>query len=120
GGVQLPVLPLPYSLRYENGIGSVSPGCSSNAAKSIDCRCSRGGVPVFNRPSSKPSFARQPDRPVAAASPTRPPSVLRSPVCIKPRRDVPVVTMTARQVSWVPSAGATAGIEDGGWRIDDG
>src|SRR5205823_1510049 len=29
------IVPCPYSLRYENGHGSASPGCSSNAAKSI-------------------------------------------------------------------------------------
>jgi hypothetical protein len=36
------------------GVGSASPSCSSNFEKSIVLRSSHGGVPVFNRPHSKP------------------------------------------------------------------
>ena len=45
--------------------------------------------------------------PFAAASPKRPPSVLRSPVCIRPRRNVPVVTTTASASTGGPSAVTT-------------
>ena len=51
--------------------GSASPGCGSSRAKSIVRPLSRGGVPVLNRRSSKPSDAqalRQPVRGHVAAA----------------------------------------------------
>ena len=53
------------SVRVENGSGGSSPGCISNAAQSIVVPSSRGGVPVFSRPSAKPtrsSVRESPDR----------------------------------------------------------
>ena len=41
-------------VRIENGSGGSSPGCISNADQSMLRPSSRGGVPVFNRPSVKP------------------------------------------------------------------
>ena len=40
-------------VRIENGSGGSSPGCISSADQSIVRPSSRGGVPVFKRPSSK-------------------------------------------------------------------
>ena len=56
---------------------------------------SRGGVPVLRRPSAKPSRSSVCDRPTDGASPTRPAGVWRSPMWIRPRRNVPVVSTTA-------------------------
>ena len=60
------------SVRKENGTGGSSPGCISRPAQSIVRPSSRGGVPVFSRPSGKPSRARVAARPSEGASPTRP------------------------------------------------
>ena len=49
----------------ENGSGGSSPGCISSADQSMVRPSSRGGVPVFKRPSAKPAFfqrARKSDR----------------------------------------------------------
>src|ERR1039457_643342 len=58
------------NVKYETGS---SPGCGSVFEKSMDWRNSRGGVPVFKRPSSKPSSLSELERFIAAASPARPP-----------------------------------------------
>ena len=53
------------SVRVENGSGGSSPGCISSAAQSMVAPSSRGGVPVFSRPSAKPEAlqgAREADR----------------------------------------------------------
>ena len=42
------------SVITENGSGGSSPGCISTADQSIVVPSSRGGVPVFSRPSVKP------------------------------------------------------------------
>ena len=57
---------------------------------------SRGGVPVLRRPSANPSRSSVRDRPSAGASPTRPAGVWRSPIWMRPRRNVPVVSTTRR------------------------
>ena len=44
------------SVMTENGSGGSSPGCISTADQSIVVPSSRGGVPVFNRPSVKPGL----------------------------------------------------------------
>src|SRR5713101_6503676 len=75
------------------GTGS-SPGWISVLEKSIDLFNSRGGVPVLSRPNSSPSSISEADKPIAAASPARPPDCLFSPMCIRPFKNVPVVTMT--------------------------
>ena len=62
-------------------------------------RCSRGGVPVFIRPSSTPSASRDEESFSLARSPVLPPRVMHSPVCNNPRRKVPVVKTTARACS---------------------
>ena len=62
--------------------------------KSIVLFNKRGGVPVFSRPSSRPISFREPERPIAAASPARPPACCANPMCINPRKNVPVVTTT--------------------------
>src|SRR6266404_576928 len=81
------------------GTGS-SPGWVSVLEKSIDLFNSRGGVPVLSRPSSNPISRRDPDKPIAAASPARPPDCLFSPMCIRPFKNVPVVTMTVSPWYW--------------------
>ena len=57
-------------------------------------RSNRGGVPVFNRPNSNPTSRNEPERFIAAASPDLPPLCCAVPMCIKPRKNVPVVTTT--------------------------
>ena len=49
----------------ENGSGGSSPGCISSAAQSIVRPSSRGGVPVFKRPSAKPARSSVSERPIA-------------------------------------------------------
>ena len=83
------------SVSTENGSGGSSPGCISSAAQSMVRPSSRGGVPVLSRPSAKPSRSSVRDRPSAGASPTRPAGVWRSPMWMRPRRKVPVVSTTA-------------------------
>ena len=95
------------SVSVENGSGGSSPGCISTAAQSIVVPSSRGGVPVLSRPSAKPSRSRVSDSPTAGASPTRPAGVWRSPMWIRPRRNVPVVSTAAPQASSRPSARRT-------------
>ena len=51
------------SVMNENGGGGSSPGCTSSPAQSIVRPSSRGGVPVFSRPSAKPWRASVCDRP---------------------------------------------------------
>ena len=65
---------------------------------------SRGGVPVFRRPSAKPAARACVDRPIAGASPTRPAGICFSPIWMSPRRKVPVVSTTAPAVISRPSA----------------
>ena len=88
----------PYSFRYENGAGSSSPAAVRIARSRSYSRSSRGGVPVFSRPSSRPSRARQPESPRRSGFADAAAFGLRSPVCMRARRNVPVVTITARQV----------------------
>ena len=68
---------------------------------------SRGGVPVFRRPSAKPSWSSVRDRPMAGASPTRPAGICFSPIWMRPRRNVPVVSTTAPAEISRPSASVT-------------
>lgn len=56
-----------------NHAGGVSPACGSVRPKSTLLREIRGGVPVFNRPSSSPASFSDPDISIAASSPARPP-----------------------------------------------
>ena len=54
----------------------------------------RGGVPVLSLWSSIPASKKLADNDLALKSPKRPPSVLFAPMCIRPRKKVPVVTTT--------------------------
>ena len=83
------------SVSTENGSGGSSPGCGSVAAQSMVVPSSRGGVPVFSRPSAKPARSSVAERPTDGASPTRPAGICWSPIWIRPRRKVPVVSTTA-------------------------
>ena len=82
-------------VRVENGSGGSSPGCRSRPAQSIVLPSSRGGVPVFSRPSRKPARSSVGASPTEGASPTRPAGIFTSPMWIRPRRNVPVVITTA-------------------------
>jgi hypothetical protein len=86
----------------ENGSGGSSPGCISTADQSMVVPSSRGGVPVFNRPSVKPTRSNEAESPMAGASPTRPAGQFFSPRWISPRRKVPVVMTTALAASSRP------------------
>ena len=50
------------SVSVENGSGGSSPGCTSSAAQSMVVPSSRGGVPVFSRPSARPSRSSVSDK----------------------------------------------------------
>ena len=67
----------------------------------------RGGVPVFSRPSAKPCRSRVADRPRAGASPMRPAGICVSPIWIRPRKNVPVVSTAAPQAK-APTVGRHA------------
>ena len=54
----------------------------------------RGGVPVFSLSKVIPISKKLLLNDLALKSPNLPPSVLFAPMCIKPRRKVPVVTTT--------------------------
>ncbi len=91
----------------ENGVGRSSPGCMSTAFQSMVRPSSRGGVPVFSRPITKPRRASVSPKPMAGFSPTRPAGVRVSPIWIRPRRKVPVVMTTAPAASVRPSPSRT-------------
>ena len=63
----------------------------------------RGGVPVFRRMSSKPSFRSESESKLTAGRPSPPDSWHSFPIQVRPRRVVPEVMTTARAVSgpWV-------------------
>src|SRR6266478_6826150 len=88
------------------GTGS-SPGWISVLEKSIDLFNSRGGVPVLSRPNSNPSSISEADKPIAAASAARPPDCLFSPMCIRPFKNVPVVTITVLEWYWTSKVVST-------------
>ena len=81
----------------ENGVGSASPCSTWNTprrrsfSKSIDRRASRGGVPVFSRPHSKPKPFSDSARSLDGGSPARPAGRCSRPTWISPLRNVPVV-----------------------------
>ena len=90
-----------YSFKNENGIGSASPGCCSKTVKSME-RGSSGGAPVLSRPSSRPR--RQGSRTGRWRRTRRLGHrgfAIRRCAC-SARRNVPVVTTTARQFRRVP------------------
>ena len=97
------------SVSVENGSGGSSPGCISSAAQSMVVPSSRGGVPVFSRPSAKPARSSVRESPIAGASPTRPAGICRSPIWMRPRRNVPVVSTTSAS-----AIGAAVGQPDAG------
>ena len=102
------------SVRNENGTGGSSPGCTSSPRQSIVVPSSRGGVPVFSRPSAKPSPRKVRDRPSDGASPTRPAGIFSSPIWIRPPRNVPVVSTTRPAPIRRPSPSATPQTRPGG------
>src|SRR6185436_1520280 len=88
------------SCQNENqGTGS-SPVWGSVCEKSMDDLRSLGGVPVLRRPSSNPISFNDDDSPSAAASPDRPQDCWLEPTCIRPLRNVPVVTTTVPARNW--------------------
>ena len=95
------------SVSVENGSGGSSPGCISRAAQSIVVPSSRGGVPVFKRPSANPARSSVRDRPSAGASPARPAGICRSPIWISPRKKVPVVSTIDAAAKARPSPSMT-------------
>ena len=96
------------SVSIENGSGGSSPGCISSAAQSMVRAVEprrRSGLQPAERKAEPLQRQRQARR--AGASPTRPAGVCRSPIWIRPRRNVPVVSTTAPQASSRPSARRT-------------
>ncbi len=98
-----------YSFKYENGDGVSSPGCGSNREKSIEPRCNlrrRAGLqsPQFQSHLLQRQKIR-PSPPVHRLLTAF--GLLFSPVCIRARRNVPVVMMTASIGLCVPAARVT-------------
>ena len=86
------------SVRNENGTGSSSPACISRLAQSIEGPARRAGVPVLRRPIWRPSAAKRSASLTAGGAPKRPAAIRVSPMWMRPRRNVPVVTTTAPAV----------------------
>ncbi len=63
----------------------------------------RGGVPVFILPDSKPLASRVAVKPVEGLSPALPPPKFLSPIWISPFRKVPLVRMTVLEYIFKPS-----------------
>jgi len=81
---------LPYELKYGHRL---IPGLHLRLGKiNRTSSTGEGGVPVSKRPNSNPASANDADNPKAAASTARPPARWFCPTCIKPFRNVPVVT----------------------------
>ena len=62
-----------------------------------------GGVPVFNLPILKSYFANCSLKPVEGFSSYLPAGVLSSPICIKPFKKVPVVSINLLHDTFLPS-----------------
>ena len=95
------------SVSVENGIGGSSAGCISSTDQSIVRPSSRGGVPVFKRPSGNDILARRVASIFDGASPIRPACVRSLPRWISPPRNVPVVRTTLAAVKLRPSSQMT-------------
>ena len=82
GGVVM-LVSQPRTSRLEDRLdlltGAASPSCRCNRPKSMLEARSRGGVPVFSRPNSKPSRRSESLNPSAGSSPNRPPAHIFSP-----------------------------------------
>ena len=91
------------SVKKENGVGTGSPGCSSNRDHSIVRPSRRGGVPVFNRVHCKAKVLNCAPSVLEGASPFRPQAYRCSPTCARPFKKVPVVTITACESKSRPS-----------------
>ncbi len=75
---------------------SASPSCRSSRDTSIEENRARAGVPVFRRPTVKPSSRRRVPSPSAGGSPSLPPGPENSPMNRRASMKVPVVSTTAR------------------------
>ena len=79
-----------FDRKLNNGAG-FSPPCSIHLEKSHDIAFNRGGVPVFNLISLKPSFSSDSDKRFAAGLLSPPDSSTLCPMKIRPRNEVPLV-----------------------------
>jgi hypothetical protein len=91
-------------------VGSSSAGCMSRIDQSMLSEASRGGVPVFRRPSGRPIASSRSARRTDGLSPIRPPGRDTSPIWMTPRRNVPVVRTTADRGSRRRRPGTTPSI----------
>ena len=104
GGVHVAVGAVERKLK---GVGSASPGCSSNLDQSMVRPSRRGGVPVLRRHLAQAELLRDSPRRTLAGSPERPAVYCCSPQWMRPLRKVPVVTMTAWAAMVRPSRSRT-------------
>src|SRR5437868_4484407 len=81
-------LPRVTRSRNERRGGGSSPSCASSELKATEFPFNRHGVPVLNRPTSKPSV-RILSLKLDEVSPIRPPGLDCSPTWRSPRRNVP-------------------------------
>lgn len=87
----------------ENGTGGESPNWTLKFEKSIVSFLILGGVPVFNRPIRSSSVSKLLANPIAGSSPILPAGRMSRPMLIWPRKNVPVVMITALAEICVPS-----------------
>ena len=80
-------------LKLNNGAGT-SPFCSQHLVKSQDDAFNLGGVPVLSLISLKPSLSRDSESKLAAGLLSPPDSSISCPMKIRPRNEVPLVTIT--------------------------
>lgn len=88
------------------GTDGLSGVCLFRTLKLMDSLAIRGGVPVFNLPTTNPSFSRVWANPMEGSSPKRPAGCTSSPITVTPLRNVPVVRITLSAHTVLPSAKA--------------
>lgn len=68
-----------------------------------NCYVSYNNIPVLSLPNLKPAFSRVIASPIAGSSSMRPAGLLSRPILILPRKNVPVVIITALALITSPS-----------------
>jgi len=86
-----------FLVKNEKKYGSVSACCSSKFSKFIVLLSSLGGVPVLSLPIAKLNFSNCSLKPVVGFSLNLPAGVFSSPICIRPFKNVPVVSISLLQ-----------------------
>ena len=92
-----------FLVKKEKKYGSSSANCSSKLSNLIVLASSLGGVPVLSLPILKSYFLSCSLKPVDGFSSNLPAGVLSSPICIKPFKKVPVVSINLEHKTFLPA-----------------